>query len=107
MPGATRQTVAGKLRCRILPAGSLFSKGRHNSELFQVGLFCLFLVLVFEIILSFDGNFINADPPFRVQQSSIVPMCHCIETRLIRCFGEKSYLSIIDKLKLHLRSPPA
>jgi len=107
VPGAVKQTVAQELRCRILPCWFLFSKARHNNNrLLQVAFLSLCVILVFDIIVSYDGNFINDDPTFQVSQSSIVLTCHYIKARLIKCFGETVHLSLIATSNLLSRAPP-
>jgi hypothetical protein len=103
---AHRQTVAKKLQYRILPGWPPFSGTHHNnSKLFLLAFFCLLVVLVFEISVSFDGNFTNDDPPFQVSASGIVPSC-LIETRLLKHFGERLYPPTINKFDLPPRAPP-
>jgi len=97
--GAVKQTVAQELHYLILPDWFLFSKAHHNTnKWFQLGSVCFFLVLLFQIIVCYDGNFKNYDPPFQTSQSSIDLTYHQIKARLIKCFGEAIYLSVIVQL---------
>jgi hypothetical protein len=98
LAGAVRQTVVQKMQCRNLPGWSLFSKARRNTnKWFQLASLCLSLVLVFQIIACYDGNFINDDPPSQTSQSSIDLTSHHIEARLIKYFAETIYLSVIGR----------
>jgi hypothetical protein len=100
------KTEIEEMQNSILPGWSASSQAHHNNKkLFQFVYYCLLAVLVFEVII-YDGNFTNDDPPFHVSQSWIVPTYHCIETKLIKCFGETVYQSIIDNFKSNPRSPP-
>jgi hypothetical protein len=110
LTGAMRLTVAQKMQCRILPGGFPFSKARHNtSKWFQWASFCLLLVLVFQIIACYDGNYMNDDPPFQTSQSSVDLTSYYIEARLIKYFAEKLYLSVIARFNFcgFDISPPA
>ncbi len=108
LTGAVKQSVAQKLQCRNLPDWSLFSIVQHNNKKpFQFIYYCLLVVLVFEFIVCFDGNFINDDPPVQVSQSCIVLFGHYIESRQIRFFRETLIVSLIDQFSLLSRAPPA
>ena len=102
---AISKSETQKLQSAITTGRCLFSIVHGNKKSFRLVYFCLLVVSVFGVIV-YDGNFTNDDPPFHVSQSWIVLTCHCIETRLIRCFGERGHLSLIDKLNLPSRSPP-
>jgi hypothetical protein len=103
---AISQTVMEKLQSAISNSQFLFSIFHHNNKKsFQFVYYCLLVVSVFGVIV-YDGNFTNDDPPFQASQSLIVSSCPYTEARLIKCFGEIVYLSIIDKFNLPSRSPP-
>jgi hypothetical protein len=98
--GAVKQTVAQELCCQILPDWSLFSKAHHHTnKWFLLASACFFLVLLFQIIVCYDDNFINYDPPFQTSQSSIDLTYHQIRARLLKCFGEAIYLSVIVQIE--------
>jgi len=104
---AISQAVKKELQSSVSSDWSLFSVVFHNNKKsIQLASFCLLVFLIFGLIV-YDGNFINNDPPVHISQSWTVLIRHCIETSLIKCFGETVNLSIIDKFKLLARAPPA
>ncbi len=108
MADAMGQAAKLELQSVISASPSLsFVLHLSNKKSFQFLHYCLIVVLVFEVIVYFDGNFTtNDDPPFHVSRSWLVLTCHCIETSWIRHFEEIVCSSTIYKSNLLDRSPP-